>query len=251
MQDSFTKETPPQVPGVAFPQTQWSVVLRAKGDDTAAVAALEALCRTYWPPIYASLRRRGFSPPDAEDTTQELFARLLARDFLEQIQQEKGKFRTFLLVSLRNLFCDEKDKARAEKRGGNKQTISIDFQDAEQMYSLEPASARTPEDEFERRWASTLLDTVMRRLSEECIRAKKAELFRELYSRLAGNDDEASTEGIAHRLGMTAAAVRVALHRLRQRYADLLRTEISRTVADPNDVEEELRHLQAVFQSKQ
>lgn len=225
-----------------FVTTHWSVVLTAGRKDTPrARAALETLCQTYWFPLYAYVRRRGHSPEDAQDLTQEFLARLLQRNRVARVSPQKGRFRSFLLASMNHFLSDEWDKARAKKRGGGR-VISLDLQDAETWFGGHPVENLTPEKIFERRWALTLLEEVYTRLEEEHRRQAKSELFTALRPALAGTGSAPYAE-LAARLGMTEAAVKVAVHRLRHRYRELLRETIADTVATPEDVEDELRYL--------
>ncbi len=211
-----------------------------------AAEALERLCRTYWHPIYAYVRRHGKSPEDAQDLTQEFFARLLARDSLAHVAPEKGKFRSFLLVALRHFLSDQRDRAVAVKRGGGAQVLPWDVEDAEQRYLLEPVERLDAEKIYERRWAMTLLEQALDRLRQESTAAGKAELFERLRAFVAGDRDVTPGETAAG-LGLSEAAVKSAIHRLRERYRVLVREEIAHTVADPAEVEGEIRHLIAVM----
>lgn len=227
-----------------FPRTHWSVVLSASDPDSPRGAeALEKLCRTYWYPLYAFVRRRGKSPADAQDLTQEFFARLLARHWLERADQARGRFRTFLLTALERFLANEWDKERALKRGGAQQFVPLDLADAETRYSSEPAGPLTPEQVFERRWALILLDTVLEKLGLEYCAEGKADLFAALKPGLAGNPSSLAYPQLARILGLSESGVRVAVHRLRQRYRESLRAEIANTVASAEEVEAEMRHL--------
>jgi RNA polymerase sigma-70 factor (ECF subfamily) len=230
-----------------FTTTHWSVVLAAgRNDVPQAQAALEKLCQTYWPPLYAYVRRRGYSPADAEDLTQEFFAWLLGRRWLERADQQRGRFRSFLLTSLSNFLANEWDKARAQKRGGG-QIISLQRDEAETRYVWGPADNLTPEQSFDWRWALTLLDQVMNRLGTEFAQDGKGELFAALKPCLLGERAAQPYAALASTLGMTEGSVKVAVYRLRQRYRQLLREEIANTVANPEEVEEEMRYLFTVL----
>jgi RNA polymerase sigma factor (sigma-70 family) len=230
-------------PRQVFITTHWSAVLTAgRSDTTLARAALEYLCQTYWPPLYAYVRRRGNSPEDAQDLTQAFFARLLERNAVAGVAPGKGRFRSFLLTSLNHFLADEWDKARAQKRGGG-QVIALDLQSAETQLGEMPAENFTPEKAFEHRWAITLLEQVYQRLEEEYRAAGKAALFAALRVTLAGKSDAAPYAELARQLDMTEGAVKVAVHRLRQRYRALLRATIGDTVSSPDEVEDELGHL--------
>ena len=228
----------------SFVTTHWSVVLAAKQSDSSqAAAALEKLCRTYWYPLYAFLRRKGRSPHDAQDLTQAFFAHLFARSFLENVGPQKGKFRSFLLAALQHFISDEWDKARAAKRGGGQMFISIDDHNAEELYLLEPDASAPAERVFERRWALTLLAQALARLREEFVAAGRTREFDHLKVFLSTLTSDGAYDSVAANLGLAADAVAVKVHRLRQRYGELIRAEIAHTVASPADIEEELRHL--------
>jgi RNA polymerase sigma-70 factor (ECF subfamily) len=231
-----------------FVTTHWSVVLTAGHSDTArAQAALEKLCRTYWYPLYAYVRRRGQSPEDAKDLTQEFFARLLERNWVGRADQQKGRFRSFLLSAMNHFLADEWDKARAQKRGGGQMPVPSQFDTAETRYGHEPVDKTTPEQNYERRWALTLLDTVLQRLRSEYEREGRAELFAALHSCLVGDRTDQPYAELAGKLGVSESAVKSTVHRLRQRYRQLLRDEIAQTVAEPGEIDEELHHLFAAL----
>ena len=214
----------------------------ARSDTPRARAALENLCQTYWPPLYAYVRRRGHSPEDGQDLTQEFFARLLGHNAVATVNPDKGRFRSFLLASMNHFLADEWDKARAQKRGGGK-VISFDPQAAETWLTELAAKDLTPEKAFEHRWAITLLEQVYRRLEGEYRQQNKEKLFDGLRPMLTGDSRAAPYAELARHLDMTEGAVKVAVHRLRQRYRELLRDTISDTVAGPEEVEDELRYL--------
>jgi RNA polymerase sigma-70 factor (ECF subfamily) len=231
-----------------FTTTHWSVVLAAGADSSpGARQALEVLCRAYWYPLYASVRRTGHSPEDAQDLTQSFFARLLEKDSLRAADPAHGRFRSFLLTALKHFVHTEWEKARAEKRGGFRAFISLDEQDAEGRYLAEPVEGLTPDRLFEKRWAATLLELVMTRLRDECQAEGKGQLFDALTPHLWGEHEEPTYREIAARFGLTESAVGVTVHRLRARYRELLRAEVARTVTAPADVDEELRHLAAIM----
>ncbi|MEK7684441.1 MAG: sigma-70 family RNA polymerase sigma factor [Verrucomicrobiota bacterium] len=230
-----------------FATTHWSVVLAAgQGDAPDAQAALEKLCRTYWYPLYAYVRREGYSAADAQDLTQAFFARLLEKNYLGQVEPQKGKFRSFLLAALRHFLSDQRDRARAIKRGGGTDCFSLDAQSAEERYRLEPVERMDAEKIYERRWAMTLLEQALTRLRDENVAAGKAELFERLRSFVAGESDISCGEA-ASQLGLTESAVKSAVHRLRQRYRELVREEIAHTVADPAEIDAEIRYLISVM----
>jgi RNA polymerase sigma-70 factor (ECF subfamily) len=231
-----------------FVTTHWSVVLSARQKDSPqSAAALEALCRTYWYPLYAYVRRQGHPPPDAQDLTQEFFARLLEKDYLKAAAREKGRFRTFLIVALKRFLANEWDRARAQKRGGGQALLSLDAEQAEQRYSIEPVEGSTAERIFDRRWALTLLDRTMVRLREEFSGAGKGEDFDHLKGCLTADRGEISYAEIGKALGSTEATARVAVHRLRKRFREIFREEIAHTVSGPAEIEEEVRYLMGVL----
>jgi RNA polymerase sigma factor (sigma-70 family) len=234
-------------PRPAFVTTHWSVVLTARDENSSKSSeALEALCRTYWLPLYAFVRRQGRSPHDAQDLTQEFFARLLEKDYLKSAEPDKGRFRTFLLVALKRFLANEWDRQRAQKRGGTNPVVSIDQELAESRVAAEPANLQ-PDLLFDRQWARTLLDRTMARLLEEYVASGRAKLFELLRSCLAREESALSYAEIAARLNLTEAAVKMAVQRLRARYRELLRSEITETVASEDEVEEEIRHLFSTF----
>jgi RNA polymerase sigma factor (sigma-70 family) len=242
---SATKQThPSQGRTAAFATTQWSVVLEASRNDLPrSVAALEKLCRRYWYPIYAFVRRRGSDRTEAEDLTQAFFAHLLDQDILKKVDQTKGKFRTFLLAALTNFLANEWDKRKTWKRGGRNQIISLDEIAGEELYRQEPVEPATPENLFDRRWALTLVGEVLTRLKQEYAGPAKALVFQQLEPALTGEFSPGWHEQSAAHLGMSEGAVRVALHRLRRRFGELLRQEIAQTVTGPAEVDEEIRQL--------
>jgi RNA polymerase sigma-70 factor (ECF subfamily) len=232
----------------AFVTTHWSVVAAAgRNDTTRARDALARLCQAYWHPLYAYVRRLGYSPHDAQDLTQEFFARLLTRNFLASADAARGRFRSFLLGSLKHFLANEWDKAHAQKRGGGQIPLSMDFATAETGCHFEPADPITAEKIYERRWALTLLDQVLRRLRDEYTDSGREPLFEQLKSTLTEVSGTVRYAEIAARLGSTEGAVKVAVHRLRQRYREVLRAEIADTVAAPGEVDDELRNLFAAL----
>jgi RNA polymerase sigma factor (sigma-70 family) len=218
-------------------------VSAAQADSPQAAEALEALCRAYWYPLYAYVRRSGHSSWEAEDLTQEFFARLLERGFPVGISPDGGKFRSYLLAAMKNFLVNEWHSRRAAKRGGGKVPISLDELGAEQRYQSEPADETTPEKLFERRWASTVLGEVQRHLREDYTADGKSGLFDTLKACLTGSEQLIAYGVLADDLGLSEAAVKMAVHRLRKRYGELLRVEIARTVTSPREVDEELRCL--------
>jgi RNA polymerase sigma-70 factor (ECF subfamily) len=228
-----------------FATTRWSMVLAAGGDltSTDTRAALTVLCETYWYPLYAFLRSRGHSAADAEDVTQAFFARLLEKHTVRLADRERGRFRSFLLKSLTHFAANEHDKDAAKKRGGGIPALSLEFENAEGRFQLEPATDETPEKLFDRRWAITLLDRVLSRLRAEMMRDGKALQFEHLKTYLVGDLPQVSYAQSAAALSVSEGAVKVAVHRLRRRYRDLVRDEIMQTVSSPEEVEDELQHL--------
>ena len=231
-----------------FATTHWSVVVAAgRRSSPQAQQALATLCRTYWYPLYVFIRRQGFSADESQDLTQEFFARLLERHFLAQVDQEKGRFRSFLLAACKHFLSNEGDRARAKKRGRGRELISINVEDAESRYRLEPAHELTPEKLFERRWVLTLLDQVLAQLRNESVRNGKQDQFNCLKDFLTGNKDETSYREAAETLGVSEGAAKVASHRLRKRYRELLREEIARTLNEGDSIEDEIRALFAAL----
>jgi len=231
-----------------FTTTHWSVVLSAGRDrSTQASDALAKLCRTDWWPLYVFVRRQGHSSHDAQDLTQAFFARLLEKNYLSAVDPRKGRFRSFLLAALGHFLGKEWRRARAQKRGGQFTFVSIDAESAEQQYLQVPASNLSPEQLFEQQWAMTLLDQTLARLYEEFVASGKGALFGELKIFLTGEKQAASYAELAAKLGMTEAALKMAVSRMRQRYGELLRAEIANTVASPGEIDEELRALFAAL----
>lgn len=233
-----------------FVTTHWSVVLSAKeGSTVQTEAALERLCRTYWRPLYAFVRRRGHEAHDAQDLTQEFFARLLAKDFLGTVDQSKGKFRSFLLAALDHFLAKEWRRSRTQKRGGEFTFVSINDETAELPYLQLSLAGQSPEKTFEQQWAIALLDQAVARLRNEFLTAGKAALFEEIKVFLTGEKRVASYAELAARLGTTEAALKMTVSRMRQRYGALLREEIAHTVSGPEGVDEELRSLFSALSS--
>lgn len=225
--------------GAVFATTRWALVAEAGAEQQEALADL---CHTYWPPVYAYLRRSGASPADAQDLTQEFFSRLLAREFFARADRERGRFRTFLLCSLQNFLRDEHARAQAEKRGAGR-VVSLDQLAAEQAYQAEPLDTATAETLFERRWALTLLEGVLARLEGEFNRGARPELFAELRQRLWGGTRGEPAHALAARFGLGESAIHVMLHRLRARFRELLRAEIGELVNSPAEIDDEIAHL--------
>ena len=231
-----------------FATTHWSVVLAAReGDSPGASDALNDLCRAYWPPLYSYIRREGHDVAEAQDLTQEFFGRLLAKDYLQYLHHREGKFRSFLLVCLKNFLSEQRRRARAQKRGGRYVFISLNEPDGEDGYLLEPVDELTPDQVFERRWAQTILQVALRRLREEYeARGQRAsfDLLQDYQPREPGGRSYAQ---MGAKLGLTEAAVKSAVQRMRQRHRELLREEIAHTVTRPDEIDEELRHFRALL----
>jgi len=231
-----------------FPTTPWGLVLAAGITATRESAeALSQLCEAYWYPLYVYVRRNGHSIEDAQDLTQEFFARVLEKHYLRDADRERGRFRNFLLASLKHCLANEWDRARAEKRGGRKIPISLDAATAEDRYPLEAADHLTPEKIFDREWALTLLDRTMVRLGQEYATVSKNDLFNKIKDFLSGNNRRGGNAQAARELGMTEGAFKVAVHRARRRFGELLRNEVAGTVASPEDVQQEIRYLLAAL----
>jgi len=231
-----------------FATTRWTVVLAAGGGGTPqSDHALEELCAAYWFPLYAYVRRRGHSREDAEDLTQEFFARFLERNYLEGLGAERGRFRAFLLASLKHFLANDRDRARAQKRGGGAAHLSLDWQTADTQFQIASATEASPDKAFDREWAVALLGKVIERLAAESAAGGSAAQFETLKIFLTAGRGEQSHAEAGHALAMDEGAVRVAVHRLRKRYRQLLRDEIAQTLADPAQVDEEMEALFGAF----
>ena len=237
------------LPGAGrFATTHWSVVMAAGRPKSASYQqALETLCKTYWFPLYAYLRRQGYDSHRAEDYVQAFFAGLLAKHGLRLADPKRGKFRSFLLASLKHFLSNERARARAKKRGGGRKVLSLDFQNAESQYALEPRDELSPEKLFERSWALTLLARTMARMQDEAISTNKQKLFDRLKIYLTAEKSSVPYRDVAAELDMAESAVRVAVHRLRRRYRELLRDEIAQTVTSDDQIDEEIRDLFAAL----
>ena len=228
----------------SFPSTHWSVVLAVgRTSNPAAQAALEELCCAYWYPLYVYVRRRGHSPEDAQDLTQSFFERLLERDLLADLRPAGARFRSFLLHTMKNLLASEWTRTHAAKRGGASTILSLEELNREAHYLHEVADTDSPDVAFERRWAGAVLENALDRLRHEQVAAGKGDLFNALADSLTGAAPSQPHAQLAVQLGMTEAAVKMAIHRLRRRYGELLRREVAQTVATPAEIDEELRHL--------
>ena len=227
-----------------FETTEWSLVLAAGGENSAAARrALATLCETYWYPLYAFVRRRGASPEDACDLTQAFFTSLLARRDFEGLRRERGRFRAFLLASLEHFLANEAARRRTLKRGGGVTFLPIALDEAEGRYGHEPAEPLTPETIFDRRWALTVIERVLADLREESIASGQLVLFEHLKTALTGDRVPGGYKAIAADIGSTEGAVKVAVHRLRRRFQEVLRAHIARTVDRPDEVDDEIRYL--------
>ena len=232
-----------------FPTTRWTLVVAA-GDPSRkeARSALVSLCENYWYPLYAYLRRRGYASDQAQDLTQDFFIRVLEGRYLDRADPEKGRFRSFILTSLKFFVADENDRQRARKRGGG-MVVPLEFSTGEERYQREPAHGETPERIFERRWALCILERVVEKLRAEFVSHGRQEHFDRLKVFLLGSS-EAPYSALAQEMNTSEGALKVAIHRLRKRYRELFRQEIADTVADPAEVESELRHLAAALNGK-
>lgn len=227
-----------------FRTTHWNLVIAA-GDlgTSGADQALETLCRTYWYPIYLFLRHSGYPSPDAQDMTQNFFAHVMEREALRTVHPSKGRFRSWLLASLKHLLSNERDRALAFKRGGNIQFISIEGMESPSWGDLEAGTQSTPDELYDRGWALLLLEGVLLRLRQDYESEDKGPLFEELHGCLTGEDRGAGYAAVAQRLGVTEGAVKMAVLRLRRRFGDLLRQAVEKTVLNHEDVDEEIRYL--------
>jgi DNA-directed RNA polymerase specialized sigma24 family protein len=231
-----------------FATTHWSVVLAAGAPDSVpARRALETLCRAYWYPIYVYVRRKGHGPDDAQDLTQEFFAQFIAKELLHLADRGKGRFRTFLLATLDHFLAREWNRAHRQKRGGQFSFVSLDEPSPEDRYKFEPVDHETPEKIFAKQWALAMLQNALAALEKECAAGGKGILFGEVRGVLSDEPDDGAYAGIGERLGMTEGAVRVAVHRLRRRYGELLRAEVAQTVGSAAEAEDEFRHLMTVL----
>jgi RNA polymerase sigma-70 factor (ECF subfamily) len=233
-----------------FVTTHWSLIAAAgEPASQASREALEALCQVYWLPLYAFARQRQFCPEDAQDLTQEFFAQLLEKNYLRAADRERGRFRTYLLAAFKHFLANQRKRSRAQKRGGSCTIHRLAVSAAEDRYCCEPVDIWTPERVFERSWALTLLDRVLSHLQEEHANAGKSLLFDQVRIFLTGEAPSVSYSQIALTLGTTDGAVRVAIHRLRRRFREMLRAEIAQTVDSPDEVDDELHHLFTALQS--
>lgn len=226
-----------------FNSTRWSIVAAARAEDTVATKALDELVRIYWHPVYCYVRRRGYDAADAEDLVQDYFASLLRRDYLGEADRTKGRFRAFLLADLKLFLANAARKGRAEKRGGGAETISFDMEDAEQRFASALTIAAEPDAFFDRQWAAELFESARRHLAEDFQRQGKSLDFEHLAPLLDKSPADGVLANVATAIGSTPGAVKVALHRLRGRFAALLKALVRDTVTDERDADDELRHL--------
>jgi RNA polymerase sigma-70 factor (ECF subfamily) len=234
-----------------FPTTTWTLVLSAGTDtDDLSTRALESLCQTYWYPLYAFVRRRGYSVEQAQDLTQEFFARVLEKRYIERADRTKGRFRSFLLSALKYFLFDETDRRNALKRNGGRPVLPFEVLKGEEYYQHEPSHQETPERIFERRWALALLDRVMARLRDEFIQEGRAEHFNRLKNYLLSQGTLVPYAQLAPELQMTEGALRTAIHRIRKRYRSILRQEIADTVAGESEVDAEIQYLAGILAAK-
>jgi RNA polymerase sigma-70 factor (ECF subfamily) len=234
-------------PALGFHTTHWSVVLAAgeEGSEQAA-AALARLCQTYWFPVYAFIRKRGHSPEQAQDLTQDFFAGFLEKNYVAKAARDRGRFRVFMMSSVQNFLYNQHDRAQAQKRGGGRALLSLDYEDAEQRYQVEPVEESDPATIFEQQWAATLLETTLNRMREEFSAEGRAGLFDDLQAHLWADADSIPYSLLAQKSGLTESNLKTIAHRLKQRCRVLLREEIAHTVAKPGDVDDELRHLMRI-----
>ncbi|MCX6924018.1 MAG: sigma-70 family RNA polymerase sigma factor [Verrucomicrobia bacterium] len=236
------------VPADIFATTHWTVVVAAGRRTTPqSEQALEELCRTYWFPLYAFVRRRGHSPPDAQDLTQEFFARLLAKHWIESADREKGRFRTFLLTAMSRFLANEWDRAATQKRGGHAAHLPLDTETAETRYEADAALTLSPDRLYDRQWAMTLLDRALTRLRTEYERAGKTKEFAVLSPFLTAERGEIPYAAVAKQIGTSETTARQAVHRVRKRFREVFREKITQTVASPEEAEVEIRHLLAAL----
>ena len=244
MTGAETGSSTPVGPQAAFNTTHWSVVLAASGgDSTRAREALARLCQTYWYPLYAYVRRRGYSGPDAQDLTQAFFAQLLERQSLASATPELGRFRSFILTAMQYFLANTWKRGMAQKRGGGAPLLSLDWAAAEERFDLDPATQASPDVLFDKHWALTVLGDVLNRLEGEYQGEGKSDLFAALKQTLLGTREAQPYAELARKFGLSEGAIKVSVHRLRKRYRELIRDEIANTLDDPREVEAEMRYL--------
>ena len=227
-----------------FATTRWTMVCAVGGENTQeAASALQELCQTYWYPLYSFVRSKGLAAEEAADVTQAFFADLLKREDLKRVDPEKGKFRSFLLAAIKHFLLNHWDKQKAQKRGGGKSPLALDFSAADSRFRLEPAHSATPETIYQRQWAQTLLERVQNRHRKEFEERGQSHRYERLHLFLAGKNAEETLAAAAKQLSMSEVAVKVAVHRMRQRFGELLRMEIAQTVSEPGEIDEEIQQL--------
>lgn len=232
----------------SFQTTHWTLIQRARhADDTAARNALNDLCASYWRPLYAFTRRQGATPHEAEDLTQAFFVHFLDQDALARVEPGLGKFRSYLLVCLKNFLANERARAHAQRRGAGLKLLPLDLEDAERRYLIEPADHRTPEAIYERRWACEVLERALDELRREHASDEERQQFEELAAFLPGGRSPPSRPELAVRRGVTVGAIDVAIHRLRHRFGILLRQQVARTVSSDEEVKQEIRDLISIL----
>jgi len=231
-----------------FATTHWSTLISAgQTNSSHPSVAIEKLCRAYWPPLYSYIRRQGHSPADAQDLTQAFFAKLLEKNFWARADRQKGRFRSFLLTALRQFLADERDRVRTAKRGGGFSFISIDEHTGEELFLQGMSHSLNSEQQFDRQWAATVLLEARAKLRQECVASGKSGLYDRVSLVDGKNESSLPYAVVAQELGMTVGALKSAVSRLRQRYGQLVREEVARTVSSPGEVEEEIRHLLKVI----
>lgn len=229
---------------VVFATTRWTIILRAaQEDDPEALAALTEVCRGYWYPLYAYVRRQGFDPHTAQDLTQEFFAKLIEKNYLAGADRQRGRFRWFLITAFKCFLANEFDRVHAQKRGGGERPLSLDQMTAEERYAHEPADKMNADLIYDRRWALDLLARARTRLEEEYQQGDKGRRFELLSQFLPGREPSASQAALGEQLGLSENAVKQEVHRMKKRMAELIRSEVEQTVSHPDDVDDELRHL--------
>ena len=233
-----------------FATTHWSVVLSAgQANSSHASESLEKLCRGYWPPLYSYVRRQGFGPEDAQDFTQAFFAKLLEKNFWARADRQKGRFRSVLLTALRQFLADERDRVRTAKRGGRFSFVSFDEQAGEPHFMEDLGPNLSGEQQFDRQWASTVLEQARNKLRHECVASGKAGLYDRVSLVDGRNEGSVTYAVVAQELGMSVSAIKSAVSRLRERYGELVREEVAHTVSSPAEIDAEVRHLLAVIAS--
>lgn len=240
----------PENKGQWFASTHWSVVLAAKnGESPRASEALEQLCRTYWPPLFAFIRREGHREAEAKDLTQEFFLRLIERDYLQHLKHQRGRFRSFMLTLLKNFLREQHNRASTQKRGGDKVIVPLEQEGADGAYLHEPVDHLSPDQIFERRWAQTVFQVTLNRLRDEYVQSGRGPFYDALKDFQPREPGALSYAQLGATFGMTEAAVKSAVQRMRQRHREILREEIAHTVTSPEEIDEEIRHLREVLSS--